>query len=107
MFNRERFLYYLLAGVIGWQALVFSFGVAQCFSLTPKTAMRDICPSLGDRFEGFTNTTLGAVLGLIGGAAAMQAVQGSKSSSRPPQPPQTPQAPPPAQPNIGPNRRKD
>ena len=107
MFNRERFLYYLLAGVIGWQAILFSYGVAQCMSVTPKSEMHNICPQLGDRFETFTSTTLGAVLGLIGGAAALNAAFPQKPSSRGPQTPQTPPAPPLAQPSMGPNRRKD
>ena len=77
MFNRERFLYWLLAGVIGWQMLIFSFGTYSCVQ---KGGLNH-CPALGERFETFTTTTLGAVLGLIGGAAAIAATQGGKSKN--------------------------
>ena len=77
MFNRERFLYWLLAGVIGWQMLIFTVGTYSCIHQGGLQS----CPSLGDRFETFTTTTLGAVLGLIGGAAAIAATQGGKSKN--------------------------
>ena len=77
MFHRERFLYWLLAGVIGWQMAIFTFGT---FSCVQKGGLNH-CPALGDRFETFTTTTLGAVLGLIGGAAAIAASQGVKNKN--------------------------
>jgi len=77
MFNRERFLYWLLAGVIGWQMLIFTFGTYSCVQRGGLTH----CPALGERFETFKTTTLGAVLGLIGGAAAIAASQGVKNKN--------------------------
>ena len=77
MFNRERFLYWLLAGGIGWQMLIFSFGTYSCVQKGGLTH----CPALGERFETFTTTTLGAVLGLIGGAAAIATAQGVKNKN--------------------------
>ena len=77
MFHRERFLYWLLAGVIGWQMLIFSFGTYSCVQKGGLTH----CPALGERFETFTTTTLGAVLGLIGGAAAIATAQGVKNKN--------------------------
>ncbi len=66
--KREAFLLRLLAVVLIWQAAIFSYGVHRCSNIRPGQ-VTEICPKLGDRFDTFTRTTLGAVLGLLAGAS--------------------------------------
>ena len=70
-FNREKFLLFMLAGLLTWQAAIFSFGVILCSRVSPKTDVTLVCPEIGSRFDKFVQTTLGAVLGLLAGAAAL------------------------------------
>jgi len=105
-FNREKFLLILLSSIFAYQATVFAFGVWTCTQITPKASVREICPDLGNRYDSTFQVMIATTLALLTGGAAMNLNQ-RKSSSRPPEPPQKPQTPPPAQPNIGPNRRKD
>ena len=69
MSRRERFLLYLLAGLLSWQAAVFTYGVHLCAQVEAED-VRHVCPDLGDRFDTFVNTSLGAVLGLLAGSVA-------------------------------------
>lgn len=65
VFNRERFLYWLLGAVLGVNALFFGFGLFACSRAdNPK----EQCPEIGERFDNFVQTTLGAVLGLLAGS---------------------------------------
>jgi hypothetical protein len=69
MRRREQFLLWLLAGLLAWQAALFTYGVHICAQVSPDM-VHDVCPSLGDRFDTFVNTSLGAVLGLLAGSVA-------------------------------------
>ena len=80
-FNREKFLLYLLAGLLAWQATIFTFGVVLCSRVTPTTDISTVCPQLGNRFDKFVQTTLGAVLGLLAGAAVAGVSQKKASTS--------------------------
>ena len=66
MIRRETFLLWLLAGLLTWQAGVFTYGVHLCAG---SERVSEVCPKLGDRFDSFVNTSLGAVLGLLAGSA--------------------------------------
>lgn len=66
MSKRETFLLWTLAGLLSWQALVFTYGVHLCAG---SDNVSEVCPKLGDRFDSFVNTSLGAVLGLLAGGA--------------------------------------
>ena len=68
-FNRERFLYWLLAVVLGYQALFFGFALYRCGMMA--TGKGNPCPEIGNRFDSFSERTLAAVLGLIAGGAAI------------------------------------
>ena len=68
MSKREQFLLWMLAGLLTWQAGIFSYGVHLCAQVGADHA-KDVCPQLADRFDGFVNTSLGAVLGLLAGGA--------------------------------------
>ncbi len=65
MGKREAFLLWVLAGLLTWQAGIFSYGTVMC---TRAKEPAEVCPELGDRFDGFVNTSLGAVLGLLAGS---------------------------------------
>jgi hypothetical protein len=67
MGRREAFLLWLLAGLLSWQAAVFTYGVHLC-SRVSAAEIGHVCPSLGDRFDTYVNTSLGAVLGLLAGS---------------------------------------
>ena len=67
MGKRERFLLWLLAGLLSWQAAVFTYGVHICAQVSEEH-VSDVCPKLGDRFDTYVNTSLGAVLGLLAGS---------------------------------------
>lgn len=69
MSKRERFLLWLLAGLLSWQAAVFTYGVHLCARATAAD-LNAVCPKLGDRFDTYVNTSLGAVLGLLAGSVA-------------------------------------
>ena len=95
-FNRERFLFYLLATVLGYQALLFGWGIYKCSTATDGR-VREICPDIGNRFDSFSERTLAAVLGLIAGGAAVSSLKKTSSdgpdgslASPPPQLPQQP-----------------
>jgi len=60
MTQRERFLLYVFAGLLTWQAGIFTYATMTC---TPEE-----CPEMGVRYENFVNTTVGAVLGLLAGS---------------------------------------
>jgi len=60
MSQRERFLLCVFAGLLTWQAGIFTYATLHC--------TLEKCPHLGARYETFVNTTLGAVLGLLAGS---------------------------------------
>ena len=68
MSRREAFLLWMLAGLLLWQAGIFSYGVHVCAQLSHYNH-KQVCPQLGDRFDNFVQTSLGAVLGLLAGSA--------------------------------------
>jgi len=68
MGKRERFLLWTFAGLLAWQAGLFTVATVKCAGLAPDDYMH-VCPKLGERYESFVQTTLGAVLGLLAGKA--------------------------------------
>ena len=80
-FNRERFLFTMLAGIFTWQAVIFSFGVFSCFKLGGLSE----CPDLGKRYETTVNVMVATTLALLtGGAVASQVSK--KPEDKQPQP---------------------
>ena len=41
-FNREKFLLWLLAGLLGWQASLFTYGTVMCANVKHQT-QQDVC----------------------------------------------------------------
>lgn len=76
-FNRERFLFWMLAGVMGVNALFFAYGLFAC-SRSDDPAKT--CPNIGARFDNYSEKALAAVLGLIAGAGAITLSQRTSSS---------------------------
>ena len=79
-FNRERFLFWLLAVVLGYQALFFGFALYRCGMLANGNG--NPCPEIGARFDSFSERTLAAVLGLIAGGAAIGSLANKKKPER-------------------------
>jgi len=71
----------MLAGLLSWQAGIFTYGVVLCSRVTPQTNITRVCPEIGSRFDKFVQTTLGAVLGLLAGAAAISSTGERRGSS--------------------------
>ena len=76
-FNRERFLFTMLAGIFIWQAALFSWGVYGCFKLGGLKA----CPELGKRYENTVNVMVATTLALLTGGAVVGVTQRKESSS--------------------------
>ena len=80
-FDRERFLFHLLAAVMGANALFFAYGLFAC-SRTKEPHL--VCPDLGTRFDNYSEKALAAVLGLIAGAGAVTMTQKKQDNTPPP-----------------------
>ncbi len=63
--KRDQFLLWMLAGLLSWQAAIFSYGTVMC---ARSGHAAEMCPDIGERFDSFVNTSLGAVLGLLAGS---------------------------------------
>jgi hypothetical protein len=70
-FQRERFLFYMLATIFVWQATIFSWGVYGCFKLGGLNA----CPELGKRYENTVNVMVATTLALLTGGAVVSAAK--------------------------------
>ena len=70
-FNRERFLFWLLAAVFLWQASIFTFGVVMCFN---GGGLKN-CPEIGNRFDATSQTMVATTLALLGAGAVMTKTQ--------------------------------
>jgi len=82
MSKRETFLLWMLSGLLGWQCLMFSYGTYLC-SQVKGTDIKSVCPDLGQRYDSFVQTSLGAVLGLLAGSAISKPVR-KRGESEPP-----------------------
>ena len=87
-FNREKFLLWLFAGLLGWQASVFTYGTVMCANVKAPQTVRTACPELADNYNKFVQTTLGAVLGLLAGSATQRSSASGPDASASPLPPQ-------------------
>ena len=70
-FNREKFLFWLLAGIFELASSYLQpWRVMWLF--TPQANVAIVCPELGSRYDNFVQRHFGAVLGLLAGAATAQ-----------------------------------
>lgn len=61
-FNREKFLFRLLAGIFIWQGFIFTYGLTACI----QTGGMKSCPDIGDRYDGTVNVMVATTLALLG-----------------------------------------
>ena len=80
-FNRERFLFWMLACIFVWQASVFTGAVIGCF----RAGAKEACPDLGERYENTVNVMVATTLALLTGGAVLGT--GKKQDNDPPPPP--------------------
>jgi hypothetical protein len=66
--TKERFLLWMLAGIFTYQAAVFGFGLYQCSRVTPGTAIKDVCPEIGKRYDQTFNVMIATTLALLTGS---------------------------------------
>ena len=82
-FNREKFLFRLLAGIFFWQGAIFSGAVIGCF----RIGVKDACPNLGDRYENTVNVMVATTLALLGAGAVAgataSAIKGEPKKAEP------------------------
>ena len=67
--SRDRFLLWMLAGLLAWQAGLFTYGTVMCANVKAPNTVREVCPDLAQNYSKFVQTSLGAVLGLLAGSA--------------------------------------
>ena len=69
MSRREAFLLWVFAGLLTWQAGLFTYGTVMCANVKAPATIRTACPDLAENYSKFVQTSLGAVLGLLAGSA--------------------------------------
>lgn len=67
-FNREKFLFRMLAAIFIVEALFIGAGYYKCFSLTAEDYQIQ-CPRLGDRTETLFGIAIATTLSLLGAGA--------------------------------------
>ena len=65
-FSTEKFLLIMLGSVFTFQATLFAFGAIQCINLVDKdSAVTDICPELGQRYDQTFGVMIATILALL------------------------------------------
>ena len=76
-FNRERFLYWMLAGIFIFEGLLFTAGFIACW----RGGGLGACPEIGSRYESTFSVMVATTLALLTGGAAATAIKRQSSSS--------------------------
>ena len=93
-FNREKFLLWMLTGLLTWQCSLFTYGTVMCANVQAPQTVQEACPDLADNYSKFVQVTLGALLGLLAGSSMASSRPSSSEGDRdasalsPPRPPQ-------------------
>ena len=82
-FNREKFLLLLLASIFAYQATVFAYGVYSCTRVMPKTAIKEVCPELGTRYDQTFSVMIATTLALLTTGAVAGAAQKPGADNNP------------------------
>lgn len=84
-FNREKFLFRLLAGIFIWQAVIFTYGLIACLNLG---GIKE-CPDIGERYENTVNVMVATTLALLGTSTIIgsQRKASEDNSAKPTAPP--------------------
>ena len=80
-FNREKFLLILLSSIFAYQATIFAYGVWSCTRVMPKTAIKEVCPDLGTRYDQTFSVMIATTLALLTGGAVAAGVSKRQDSS--------------------------
>ena len=67
-FDREKFLFRMLAAIFVVEAVFLSVGFYKCTQLSPDDYVK-VCPKLGSRSEALFGVAIATTLSLIGGSA--------------------------------------
>ena len=94
-FNREKFLLWMLTGLLTWQCALFTYGTVMCANVEKPRTVQEACPNLADNYSKFVQVSLGALLGLLAGTAVTRQPSSSDDpdgplASRRPLPPVSP-----------------
>ena len=57
-FNREKFLLWMLAGLLAWQCSLFTYGTVMCANVNQPLTIRTLCPDLADNYSKFVQVSL-------------------------------------------------
>ena len=101
-FNREKFLLWLLAALLGWQASIFTYATVKCSRVKLPSTIQDTCPNLAENYGLITQVTLGAVLGLLQVQVRLVQLSTKTTQDRPPMPPVKAATPPPPRQHLQP-----
>ena len=75
-FNRERFLFWMLAGIFIFEGLLFTAGFIACW----RGGGLGACPELGERYESTFSVMVATTLALLTGKAVAGVTRRSQSS---------------------------
>jgi len=65
--QKERFLLWMLAGVFGFQIVLFSVGAIKCASIVNQdSSVTNVCPDLGRRYDQTFGVMIATILALLG-----------------------------------------
>ena len=68
-FNREKFLLWMLAGLLAWQCSLFDLRNGDVRQRERRqTQFEMFAPDLADNYSKFVQVSLGALLGLLAGS---------------------------------------
>ena len=66
--STKRFLLWMLASIFTYQAGIFAFGLYRCSVITPHTAITEVCPDIGRRYDETFTLMITSVLALLTGS---------------------------------------
>ena len=75
MGTREKWLLSILTGVFVIQTATLIWGVQICSKITPKSAISDVCPQLGERYDLTFGTMIATTLALLTGSTLASATK--------------------------------
>ena len=81
-FNREKFLLWMLTGLLAWQCSLFTYGTVMCANVQAPKTVQEACPDLAENYSKFVQVTLGALLGLLAGSSMASSRSSSSEDDR-------------------------
>ena len=75
---REKWLLTILTGVFVIQAGTLVYGVSICAKVKPTIDIHNVCPGLGERFDGTFGTMIATTLALLTGTSISSVIKPKK-----------------------------